>query len=545
MDDPKSPKDNSAINNDKPQRPDDDNTNPFISFRRYADDQISSLMSSVMGLPAALSKEHERWHAARQDSDSEVTGSGKQEIWVKQWTSDSKRDGNGTEDQRQEEEASSWAKMWKPDGQEVKPEVTEDKDGGKTWHWSASWSWPPKDNRVPDDHRTDDPDDTAQRQAIEEARRNAEKELQEVADMFRSWFSAEDSEEQQQNNQQQSRGDNLLDWIGLGEHASTEKRAELRRDMEDRINRLEDEFLNVRDSFSGFGRGPWSHLRLSDEAREGSQILQTIDNLHSTRQSFGFPMMRGWGHPLSYFLDYSNPRTRWVLEHPYSPAVLEADAIKNGVSAPRYADAFEDLMRAERGLPSRDNDWERGLWPRSYRLLSNVYSRNPRTQDFWQNVEKGGEWYVPERRDGLPSSEQKQLESPSESAEPVTKDSDARDHMYERFLGTHTADPKTELDMYERFLGESSSHHQSQSAGSTGKPTPSDIDVSTSPILSTVTTTERNVAADGTVTTKVTLKKRFADGREETSETVNTSRGDSNASSSGANKKSGGWFWSS
>jgi hypothetical protein len=44
-----------------------------------------------------------------------------------------------------------------------------------------------------------------------------------------------------------------------------------------------------------------------------------------------------------------------------------------------------------------------------------------------------------------------------------------------------------------------------------------------SSILSTLTTTERQVGPDGTVTTKTVLKKRFADGREESSETVETS----------------------
>lgn len=528
MDDPKSPKDTNAVSNDnKPHRPDDDNTNPFISFRRYADDQISSLMSSVTGLPAALSREHERWHAARQN-DENATGSGKQEVWVRQWSSD-KSDGDAASEKK-EDDPSRWVKIWKPDGQEVKPEVTEDKDGGKTWHWSASWSWPPKGN-----DKGEDLEDT-QRKNYEEARKNAEKELQELSDMFKGWFGADDREEAQQS----GRAQNLFDWIGLGENLSAERRAEMKRDMDDRMKRLEDEFFNVRDSFSGFGRGPWSHLRMSNESQEGSRILQILDDVHSTGNSFGFPMMRGLGHPLSYFLDYSNPRTRWLLEHPYSPAILEADAIKKGIAAPRYADAFEDLLRAERGLPSRNNDWERGLWPRSYRLLSNVFSRNPNTQEFWENVEQGGDWYVPEKRAGL-----KQIEAPSGSAESA-KEREARDHMYERFLGTHTADPKTELDMYERFLGDSSSHHQTSSTGSASKSSPSEIDVAGSPILSTVTTTERNVAPDGTVTTKVTLKKRFADGREETSETVNTSRGDINAASEGgSDKKKGGWFWSS
>ena len=46
-------------------------------------------------------------------------------------------------------------------------------------------------------------------------------------------------------------------------------------------------------------------------------------------------------------------------------------------------------------------------------------------------------------------------------------------------------------------------------------------------IVSTLTTTERVALPDGTVHTKLVLKKRFADGREESSETVHTSQGGS------------------
>lgn len=573
MDDPRDDK-NNAISNDANKRPAADgdqantNTNPFISFRRYADDQISSLVNSVIGLPATVSKEHARWHAARQnndsDSDAQVSGSGRQEVWVKRWSSDDGQDDK--EKKNNEDDVSSWVKLWKPDGQEVKPEVVEDKDGGKTWHWSASWSWPPKKDA--DDAKsgegTNNRDDLDRN--FEEARKNAERELQEMSELFKSWFGAEDDHSNREDPQQTDRGQSLLDWIGLGDASNAS--SDIRRDMEDRIKRLEDEFFNVRDSFSGFARGagPWSHLRVSDEAREGSQILKTLDSLpHSGSRHGnpfgGFPMTRGWGHPLSYFLDYSNPRTRWLLQHPYSPAVLEAEAIKNEVAgAPRYADAFHDLMRAERGCLIRrdaDTDWSRSMWPRSYRLLSDVYSRSPKTQAFFRNVEEGGVWYVPEKQQPLKNG----TTSSHDHAHDHKKEQAAHDdHMYERFLGTHTADPQTELDMYERFLGDSSSHHQGGSGGSSSSgqapPAPlsnknNNIDAVSSPILSTITTTERNIAADGTVTTKVTLKKRFADGREETSETVNTTRGDRNGNgaslegSDGSNKKKGGWFWSS
>ena len=69
-------------------------------------------------------------------------------------------------------------------------------------------------------------------------------------------------------------------------------------------------------------------------------------------------------------------------------------------------------------------------------------------------------------------------------------------------------------------------------------------------VLSALTTTQTNRAADGTVTTKVVLKRRFADGSEETHEKSHTF----NDNDVGAEqpitkteekeKQAKGWFWS-
>lgn len=133
----------------------------------------------------------------------------------------------------------------------------------------------------------------------------------------------------------------------------------------------------------------------------------------------------------------------------------------------------------------------------------------------------------------------------------------------------------TELDLYERMLGlcdgltgkgriqqtasrafeQESSFTESSSSttqASDGKPS----------IISTLTTTERITHPDGSVHTKMVLKKRFADGREESTETTHTIKDqqakpmqrippkpeDPNvetATETGdSNKKTKGWFWS-
>ncbi|KAK4501392.1 hypothetical protein PRZ48_007201 [Zasmidium cellare] len=64
-------------------------------------------------------------------------------------------------------------------------------------------------------------------------------------------------------------------------------------------------------------------------------------------------------------------------------------------------------------------------------------------------------------------------------------------------------------------------------------------------VLSALTTTETTRLPDGTITTKVVLRKRFADGREETSESVHTAKEDleqQHQSEDGKTKKKG-WFW--
>ncbi|MCJ1322258.1 hypothetical protein MMC15_007606 [Xylographa vitiligo] len=93
----------------------------------------------------------------------------------------------------------------------------------------------------------------------------------------------------------------------------------------------------------------------------------------------------------------------------------------------------------------------------------------------------------------------------------------------------------TELDYYERLLEQQRADREKQSSAliSSPKPTltpgvgPSNgtEDSSKLGVVSTLTTTERVSLPDGTVHTKVMLKQRFADGREESSETMHTTQG--------------------
>jgi hypothetical protein len=130
------------------------------------------------------------------------------------------------------------------------------------------------------------------------------------------------------------------------------------------------------------------------------------------------------------------------------------------------------------------------------------------------------------------------------------------------------AEPSTELDLYSAFLANSSNSPSQQSLierhlderNDEARNQEQNQEQNTTKLFSTLTTTERTTAPDGSVVTKVVLKKRFQDGREEIGETVHHSNIGEAASRSWEQplsggqmesdgklkegKKSRGWFWS-
>ena len=131
--------------------------------------------------------------------------------------------------------------------------------------------------------------------------------------------------------------------------------------------------------------------------------------------------------------------------------------------------------------------------------------------------------------------------------------------LYNRFLGfgNTATEPDTICSLVGQSASRSFAHLQHDS-------TPTETENNKPSILSTLTTTERTTLQDGTIHTKVVLKKKFSDGREESTETVHTQnpvpqgsaqtqqmaksreREDSNneRKQEGKEKKSRGWFWS-
>ncbi|KAF2140128.1 uncharacterized protein K452DRAFT_288899 [Aplosporella prunicola CBS 121167] len=571
MDDPKSPKDNSNAP-DRSQKPDDPSRfDPFVAFRRYADDQVSALVNTLVGLPATF-----RDHAPAAANDDKEVASGSVDVWSKEWST-SKRDGDN-DDEKDVARTPKWSKSWSFGGKKVEPEVIEDKDGNKTYHWSGSWSWPPKD----DDRKAQedaDKEDARQRDALQEARRRADEELEQMSELFKSWFGPDNPEEEKR----PSRGRNLLDWIwpDNNESDSPHRKQDIVQDMEDRIKQLESEFRGVHNSFWGPRRG---------DGKENDQDRET--------DSFPWDAFRHPFTSLSRLHSALPPnqvedRLLWLHSHPYSPVRLEAEAEEQGVDSPAYIDAFNDLMAVTQGR--RPMGWH-SMWvspgfsfARNAYVYAHLYDTHPWTREFWQNVEEGGEWHVPKKQlkiEDNSNSNQTEHRYPGvrESDYPTSSrgnGSSSSTNAQDRAASDDA--PQTELDMYERFLDSPNTHPpQAPSGGDAPPSTPPSstpqqqqpastntgiVNPANSRILSTLTTTERNTAPDGTVTTRVVLKKRFADGREECSETVNTARGDGSGSLGGGggennngsgsaavadydgeraaqNGSRGGWFWS-
>jgi hypothetical protein len=241
-----------------------------------------------------------------------------------------------------------------------------------------------------------------------------------------------------------------------------------------------------------------------------------------------------------------HPRNPWTGS--YSPRMLEKDVQlqQAGVS---WRDAFEDLLRAERGAPllpteaiGRSNMlpyslWLKRFWDRSFPSGSpSTVGRYPKRVP-WADENSSEDEMSEELSYEYSHDHEDQHDDP-----PTPKPSQ------EQFK---SGMPTTELDAYERLLDSAS-------------PPANRSNEFRRSLLSTLTTTEQTISPDGIVQTKTVLKKRFSDGREEKSESFythnrhgsemseaqrqlppqNSAQQEAKDGQVTVNKKAG-WFWSS
>lgn len=297
---------------------------------------------------------------------------------------------------------------------------------------------------------------------------------------------------------------------------------------------------------------PGNHQRETRHSAglSGDHYRHCHDDTFSPPLPFGddFPFHRGL-FPSGFFGDPF--QARWPLGYlifsPYSPLRLEQhERLREHGS--RWRDAFEDLLAVQAGqglleLPqerARDRDQGAGDWVAA--LLAHGLAGG------WKRIDD----------DGRSQARGNHMAMESDTRHP---ESDSEE------------DAATELDLYERLFASertpmagtsvTKSSANVHSSSCSNLETPGILDrTESSNVISALTTTERKVMPDGTVHTKVVLKKKFADGREESSETIHTTQSTSqhtdrarpspkgvvtDANAAGGDDKRSkrkGWFWS-
>ena len=255
----------------------------------------------------------------------------------------------------------------------------------------------------------------------------------------------------------------------------------------------------------------------------------------------------------------------YLLYSHYSPVRLEQQPNLCDHGA-KWRQAFEDLLAVQMGqelppkcsqiMPESSVDWVRGMIHLAMRK---------REEDTEESSGAAGKTLGAITQDPGFMSRFSSVRQPENDAD---EDEDAEDDDLDEDDEDDDAEV-TELAIYDRILGSqqpspngpasaaarSFAHSQQDSS-------PSDTNRKAPSILSTLTTTERTTLQDGSVYTRVVLKKHFSDGREENTETVHHQNAvrqardtasksikDEESSKSGQDKetkakKHSGWFWS-
>lgn len=262
----------------------------------------------------------------------------------------------------------------------------------------------------------------------------------------------------------------------------------------------------------------------------------------------------------------SSPIT-YLLFGPYSPVRLEQHRLFKDQDV-HWREAFEDLLAVQSGREigskcTNRPDLSKAEWVREMIDMAVRQREEERDAEERQEAQRATSTAI-RRKPGF-------LDRFADSRQPENDaDEDEADGDFDEADDDDEDDDEevTELDLYERFLDSKAASSNTSSIAQSARRSfaqlqhdsaPTATDSAKPSILSTLTTTERVTLPDGTVNTKVVLKKRFSDGREECTETVHTQNPMPQAqlpaakvasNDKGLNqkeadeKKSKGWFWS-
>ena len=472
--------------------------NPFIAFRRYADSQVSSLLNTVFTLPAQIANYNNVHRAREQCLFGKADPQKCQELQALDEHAGKLRH-EGANSYR----AGDVQAVLEKSEQLMKLE----QQAGELRKVILSGS--------------DDPSSAErQRQLIEKV---ANKKGQQWSD---SWDWPEPAQDENSDDNEFGR------WV-----ESRTRRAG--GEIERMLTRLEEDANKV------FGE-EIEELRRHWATRDGT-------HRHEDMQPRAWSQLCSWQRPSP--ADTSNQDQANSMEDQYSPAALEADRQTKHMGS-LWRDAFEDLMHTTQEHPllsDAQNAYfdQMGLYPlneyqKELLLLQNWKDSHTKCPErTWQRASLVQQL---QNTSDEPSYEYAHDHGDQHDDPPTPKPQQSKFFKVQSSPQDVPKGTETELDAYERLL-------VLPPASSVSNTEPN------STILSTMTTTERITAHDGTVTTKIVLKKRFADGSEQSSETVHTQRSQDAhqtedplkvmqniQSTDGANQKiekKGGWFWSS
>lgn len=447
-------------------RPED---NPFIAFRRFADSQVSSLLNTVFTLPATIAN-YNNAHQAREQCLF------------------------GKADQRQCDKL-----------QELEAEITDLRHEGREVFRAGDVKAVLRNSETL--MRLDRKADDIRKDIIEKGPA--------TADGDKAISRRDDAELVEKVAIQKGREwGGSWDWgfpkpfdhdrkpfVGSSEDDVAREMQELNT-----LLRLQSEVQKLVAAFDGEA---WD-----DPPTKDTRHSEIFDTRPDTEESHERSWCQSWEWP------QPGDASRYE-QHEYSPQVLDRDQRMRTTGIP-WQKAYDDLLRGEQIEQSHDepsyeysHDHEDQhdepptstsypLFPFVDRIAEEDPERisrlDPATKTFLQLRQQRRQDYMA------------QLEQDSKAHNALKATACAAQEQ---------EDEETEMDAYEhleamRKLPESSTQLTHTIPEKAENTVPS--------ILSTMTTTERTVAPDGSITTKVVLKKRFADGREENSETVHVHR---------------------
>lgn len=552
------------------ERPED---NPFIAFRRFADSQVSSLLNTVFTLPATIAN-HNNAHKAREaclfkkadktqcdqlqqieDELAALRQEGRelyrvgdlQEVLKK--SEELMRLDRHADELRKDIVAQSSESQTEEDTKELVHRVANKK--GQEWGWDWSWGFPKPF------------DDRESSQATGDMRPSVDRSRAETIEVFRR------IEEEAKSI--------------FGEQAWNNARGT---------------------AMDAFESNPLFRSLLGQEGWEEFQHIFYGGDMHTARQRQEDAEQRRNEMRSRALKCYHRNAHSDERNYPYSPEALESDSRLQEAGV-NWREAYEDLIRIDKEADRKLSNHTRsaqGMYPKPVPWTSDDTGDEPSYEYSHDHEDQHDDPPTPKAKQGKTTSwgwcAPAQLEETSDKRDiqeylhtqqqegrhldlrtegevvdpcvPATEQSAADKSDIQKFLreqqeqnGLHLGlrdqsdSAETELDAYEQLLEKPKTAQLSSNTA----PAMHQDDAKPS-ILSTLTTTERSVAPDGSVTTKVVLKKRFSDGREESSETVHTQRGhelhpwhldqprivpqiDTKGEVQEKEKKRSGWFWSS